>query len=104
MTWTSDSRSLSRSSGLGSGEYPTASGFRVSLLLEESLRRAFSISSVVAEHKNAMRLLSGDQTGFEVPFGRAVRTRASPPAKVSTAIWDGLGLPVSSLSPPRTKA
>src|ERR1700676_4187451 len=82
-----------------------ASCVLVALLFAESLlRRAFSMSSKVVELRNAMRLLSGDQTGPDAPFGRSVMIQASPPASESIAICGGLGFPVSSLSPPRTKA
>src|SRR5208282_2975961 len=68
------------------------------------LRCSLSISSGVVELEKAMRLLSGDQTGPAAPFGRSVMMRASPPASDSVAICERRGLPLSSLSPPRTNA
>src|SRR5215471_16244854 len=61
------------------------------------------MSSCVAELKNAIFAASGDQSEFAAAFGKAVIVHASPPSSDSKASWLGLGLPVSSLSPPRTK-
>src|SRR5215467_14344215 len=62
------------------------------------------MSSGVVLLWKAMFLPSGDHVGPAAPFGRSVIVHASPPASDSKAICGGLGLPVSSLSPPRTKA
>src|SRR5258708_26575428 len=62
------------------------------------------MSSGVVELENAMRLLSGEQTGLGAPLGRSVMRRASPPASKRRASWGGLGLPLASFSPARRKA
>src|SRR5207302_9272963 len=66
--------------------------------------RARSRSFGEVELRNAIRLWSGDQIGFEAPLGRSVITQASPPESERTAICGGFGLPCSSFSPPRKKA
>ncbi len=78
--------------------------FAPSAFASSFLRCSFWMSSGVVELENAMRLLSGDQTGPAALFGRSVITRASPPANDRIAICAGRGLPVSSFSPPRTNA
>src|SRR5208283_14586 len=113
MLWTSHSCSISGSAALGCAAFLAGcvsllslifvSLFLVSLILA-IVFLAFSMSSGVVELRNAMRLLSGDQIGSAAPLGRSVTIQASPPASDSIAICDGLGLPVSSLSPPRVNA
>src|SRR6516165_7158895 len=61
------------------------------------------MSSCVVELRNAILAPSGAQTGVTAPFGKSVIVQASPPSSDSKASWLGLGLPVSSLSSPRTK-
>src|SRR6267378_5425677 len=108
MMWTSDSWSLSgwAASLVASGLVGVSPGLvGVSLGLAAFLARsAFAMSSGVVEVEKAMRLLSGDHTGFAAPFGRSVTMRASPPARERIAICAGLGLPASSFSPLRMKA
>src|SRR6202011_2133500 len=107
MMWMSDSRAPSESA-FATVELPGAAdslafgpGFALPAFASFFLRCSFSISWGVVELKKAMRLLSGDQTGSAVPFGRSVMMRASPPASDRIAICAGRGLPLSSFSPPR---
>src|ERR1019366_7819567 len=74
----------------------SVAGFRRILLVLGLL-----MSSRVVELTKAIRLPSGDQTGFEAPLGRSVIAEASPPESDSIASRPGLALPDSSLSPPR---
>ena len=63
--WTSDSWSLSACVA-SFGASPDFAGFSAFFFC------AFSISSGVVELRNAMRSLSGDQTGLAAPLGRGL--------------------------------
>src|SRR5512133_1984099 len=105
MTCTSDSCSLSGSGTGWSSGLLLSAVFSCSRPFRRFFRRpALAISSGVVLLRKAMRLPSGDHTGWLAPLGRSVMVQASPPPSGRIAICGGVGLPISSLSPPRTNA